>query len=343
MTLKANKIIISLLLLMATTVSIYACKESESKLPGDLVVADDSLPIDPNPVSLGWVLQTKAFGSVPEYIKVYKSPSILEFKNAIAYIAIADISKGASFQTLGNASGYKTPTEFYESSDKKDVIIMNAGYFWEGSSLSLLCRNNQVIVPNNQIEYRTDANGKEIPYFPTRGVFGLMTDGTFKVNWVYTNNNTTYAYPESSPNRSGSTPLPMPSSAYPQGGIVWNAKTAIGGGPVLIKDGKYVNSYQSELFDAASGVGPTINNPRTAIGITKGNKLVFFVCEGRNMTPDVTGFTLEEVAKIMKSIGCIEALNLDGGGSSCMLINGIQTIKPSDGFQRKIVTGVVIK
>lgn len=341
--LKVNKIMISLLLLMAAAVSLYACKESDSKLPDDLVVAVDSTVVDPDPVSLNWTLQAKAFGTLPDYIKVYKAPAQLETKNAVAYVAIADISKGASFQTLGDASGYKTPTGFYESSAKKDVIVMNAGYFWDGSSLSLLCRDNQVVVPNNQIEYRTDANGKEIHYFLTRGVFGLMTDGTYKVNWVYTNNNKTYAYPAPAPNKSGSAPLQMPSATYPEGGVVWNAKTAIGGGPVLIKNGASVNSYEAELFDASSGVGPAINNPRTAIGITKGGKLVFFVCEGRNMSPNVPGFTLEEVAKIMKSLGCVEALNLDGGGSSCMLINGIETIKPSDGSQRKVVTGVGIK
>jgi exopolysaccharide biosynthesis protein len=33
---------------------------------------------------------------------------------------------------------------------------------------------------------------------------------------------------------------------------------------------------------------------------------------------------------MLKEVGCIEALNLDGGGSSCLLINGKQTIDPSD-------------
>lgn len=341
MTLKVNKIMISLLLLAA--VSLYACKKTDNQLPENLVIAPDSVDIDPNPVTLNWILQSTAFGTLPAYIKVYRAPALLESKNAIAYIAIADLSKGASFQTLGDADGYNTPTDFYLDSNKNEIITMNGGYFWEGSSLSLLCRNNMIIVPNNQIEYRTDANGNEIHYFPTRGAFGLMNDGTYKVNWVYTNNNITYAYPTPAPNMSGTTPLQMPSATYPDGSVLWTSKTAIGGGPVLIKNGVYINSYNAELFDDSSGVGSTISNPRSAIGITRGGKLVFFVCEGRNMSPNVPGYTLEEVAKIMKSIGCVEALNLDGGGSSCMLINGIETIKPSDGSQREVVTGVGIK
>jgi exopolysaccharide biosynthesis protein len=53
------------------------------------------------------------------------------------------------------------------------------------------------------------------------------------------------------------------------------------------------------------------------------------VVEGRN--PGIAmGASLIEMATLLQSLGCIEALNLDGGGSSCLLINGKETIKPSD-------------
>ena len=42
------------------------------------------------------------------------------------------------------------------------------------------------------------------------------------------------------------------------------------------------------------------------------------------------GATLNETASLLLDLGCIEALNLDGGGSSCLLVNGKETIKPSD-------------
>jgi exopolysaccharide biosynthesis protein len=41
-------------------------------------------------------------------------------------------------------------------------------------------------------------------------------------------------------------------------------------------------------------------------------------------------------AQIFKDLGCMEALNLDGGGSSCLLINGKETIKVSDKTQRPV-------
>ena len=66
-------------------------------------------------------------------------------------------------------------------------------------------------------------------------------------------------------------------------------------------------------------VGKAINDkhPRTAMGYTKDNKLIILVTEGRN--PDAHGATLIQEAQIFKDLGCIEALNLDGGGSSCLL------------------------
>jgi exopolysaccharide biosynthesis protein len=97
------------------------------------------------------------------------------------------------------------------------------------------------------------------------------------------------------------------------------------------------------MFKGTSDVGATINNPRTAIGFTDDERIILFVCEGRNKTPDTPGFTLEETAKILLDLGCVEAINLDGGGSSCMLVNGRETIKPSDGTQRTITSAVVLK
>jgi exopolysaccharide biosynthesis protein len=51
---------------------------------------------------------------------------------------------------------------------------------------------------------------------------------------------------------------------------------------------------------------------------------------------------LQQEAKILLDLGCYEALNLDGGGSSCMLVNGKETIKPSDKEGQRPIPGVFI-
>jgi exopolysaccharide biosynthesis protein len=60
------------------------------------------------------------------------------------------------------------------------------------------------------------------------------------------------------------------------------------------------------------------------------------------MTPGVQGLTHADVADILLDLGCSDALNLDGGGSSCMLVNGQETIKPSDGSQRAVASTVML-
>ncbi|MCK3685613.1 phosphodiester glycosidase family protein [Maribellus sp. YY47] len=283
----------------------------------------------------GWTLQT-SFGNLPEYIRVYKSANVLQNKMAVAYIAVADIDK-TNFKVLGNATGYHTPNDFYDAG--KETVILNGGYFWDGASVSLLCKEGETLCPNSPYVWRQ--NG-ELVYYPTKGAFAEMKNGKFQVDWVYNVNGSSYAYPAPAHNSSGSAPLPQPSATFPEGGILWNAQNGIGGGPVLIKDSTVVNTYEEELFDANSGVGPTINNPRSAIAVTGTGQLIFFVCEGRNMTEGVKGLTLEDLANTLLKIGCTQALNLDGGGSSCMLINGEETIKPSDGKQRSVVTAVAL-
>jgi exopolysaccharide biosynthesis protein len=117
-------------------------------------------------------------------------------------------------------------------------------------------------------------------------------------------------------------------------------KTAIGGGPVLIQDGKInITNREEQMF--VNGVADL--HPRTAMGYTKKRKLIILMVQGR--TPRVAeGATLNELAKILADLGCYEALNLDGGGSSCMLVNGKETIKPSDKEgQRPIASVFIIK
>jgi exopolysaccharide biosynthesis protein len=65
------------------------------------------------------------------------------------------------------------------------------------------------------------------------------------------------------------------------------------------------------------------------MGYTKNHHLIILVIQGR--FPKIAeGATLIQEARILQDLHCTEALNLDGGGSSCMLVNGLETIQPSD-------------
>ena len=100
------------------------------------------------------------------------------------------------------------------------------------------------------------------------------------------------------------------------------AKHIIGAGPYLVKDSQIYVDYKTQKLQAISG-----KNPRTAIGITADKNLVLVTVDGREESS--VGMTLGELAYFMKSIGCTEAMNLDGGGSSIMYINGNIVNSPS--------------
>ncbi|MEZ4761958.1 MAG: phosphodiester glycosidase family protein [Calditrichia bacterium] len=68
-----------------------------------------------------------------------------------------------------------------------------------------------------------------------------------------------------------------------------------------------------------SGVGFDNGDPRTAVGFTADNRVIMLVADGRSSTWS-NGVSLPELANIMIELGCVEAMNLDGGGSSQMAL-----------------------
>ncbi|WP_314909006.1 phosphodiester glycosidase family protein [Oribacterium asaccharolyticum] len=85
-------------------------------------------------------------------------------------------------------------------------------------------------------------------------------------------------------------------------------------GPVLLEDGSISVTENEEVGMAMA------SNPRTAIGYLGKNHYVFVVSDGR--TSESAGLSLYELASFMKSLGVVDAYNLDGGGSSTMVFKG---------------------
>ena len=94
-------------------------------------------------------------------------------------------------------------------------------------------------------------------------------------------------------------------------------------GPGLIKNGEISVTADSEVSKSKS------SNPRTAICMIAPLHYVFVVSDGR--TSQSAGLSLLELADVMQSYGCMEAYNLDGGGSSTMVFNGEVVNNPTDG------------
>ena len=307
-------------------------------------------PEEPEGATLDkWSDVSAEYGTLPEYIKVYKSPEKLEGKSAVAYAAFADMTSAQwdiwsinDAEMAGTSDAFKTPTTVYNEGTWP--VVINAGFFYSSGGLnyssSLAVRESEVLAYN--INYASE--DWVTIYYPTRAAFLESEDGKFDACWTYyKSGGKHYMYPSPAENTWEAKPAKTPSSIYPEGAETFAAKTAIGGGPLLIDNGKFRDSYVEELFNGASGIGPDTNQPRTAIGVTADKKMVLFVCEGRQMTEGVAGLTTADVANVLLDLGCIEAINLDGGGSSCMLVNGKETIKVSDGSQRAVASTIMIK
>ena len=85
-------------------------------------------------------------------------------------------------------------------------------------------------------------------------------------------------------------------------------------GPALIKDGVIAVTSSSEVNQSSS------SNPRTAIGQIAVGHYVCIVSDGR--LTNEAGLSLLELAQEFAALGCTQAYNLDGGGSSTMWFNG---------------------
>lgn len=111
--------------------------------------------------------------------------------------------------------------------------------------------------------------------------------------------------------------------------------TAFGGGGLLLLDGQEA---------PATDIVAAGRQPRTAFGVSQdGTKAIMMVVDGRG---DSIGATHSEMAAFMKEYGAYEALHLDGGGSSTMVVQTVDDAAPqlqntpSDGAQRKVIASV---
>jgi hypothetical protein len=106
-------------------------------------------------------------------------------------------------------------------------------------------------------------------------------------------------------------------------------------GPMLLRSGEIVfdRAADAEGFSAGSAQFDSDitdgRHPRAALGVS-GERLVAVACDGR--AADEAGLTLEELAGFMAELGCVDALNLDGGGSTSLVSGGRLVNRPRRAF-----------
>lgn len=90
------------------------------------------------------------------------------------------------------------------------------------------------------------------------------------------------------------------------------------GAPIILTADERVPDFNNATFRNTFITQPA---PRTAVGVTVNGTWIFVIVEGSQPTVSV-GVTLPQLATFMQSVGCINAVNLSGGGDSTLVING---------------------
>lgn len=300
---------------------------------------------------LNWKNVDSSFGPLPSSIHLFYTEDRIDSAAFRAFYLIADLKdKGLDFTTDTSYKRRLTPLQFYQKNNKPLVVVNGTFFsFATNENLNVVMKEGVMLADNLNVRkgYQKDTVNT---YFIFRSAIGIDKNRKADVAWTLTDSikgtviaSQKVVSPKLKPITNYSEQQSKTSiksqTKYLKEFHQWKMQTAIGGGPVLIQNNEIRITNNEEIMFAGRGIRD--KHPRTAMGYTKDNKLIILVIEGRN--PNAGGATLVQEAQILKDLGCIEALNLDGGGSSCLLINGKETIKPSDKIQRAVPAVFIVR
>lgn len=301
---------------------------------------------------LHWTNVDSLYSPLPKSVHVFTTQQTIDTGSFRAFYVVADLKdKGLVFTTDTTYKRRLTPRQFFEKNDQP-VLVVNCTFFSfeTNQNLNLVVRDNKLVAYNREV---IPGRGKDT--FTYRHVFtsalGISKKRTADVAWTLTDSSKRFPYAsqtefdplkDSSASESFDAAVQRTSVIY-DGNLrpsfqKWKMKTVVGGGPVLLQNGQIKITNNQELKFGGKAIND--KHPRTAMGYTADHRLIILAVQGRSESSG--GATLPQEAQILKDLGCVEALNLDGGGSSCLLINGKETIKPSDKEGQRAVPAVFI-
>lgn len=273
--------------------------------------------------------------SLPEEIQLFQTSDQLNGRPFKAWYAVADMSKGNLEFRVNLPSEATTVANQAKEFGSDCILLVNGGYFYNGQHIGVAvidgASQGSISAARGSL-YPEDAEYESM-YNVTKGIFGIDANGMPAVYWVGSTDSGQRYYNQPLPSVVGEAKYPEASDTNPSEPVAWNPVHALSAGPVLLKNGVipfdfsltskgfYMTNYEVTAKDIFRHDDADMSRPdRTAIGYTDDGKLIFFVCDGR--IEESRGANLYEVAQIMKGLGCKEAVNMDGGGSSTIVIGG---------------------
>ena len=283
-------------------------------------------------VKMQWRPMEKINQNLPDGIKVYKGKNnILPLK---AWYAEVDVSlQNMSIRVVRSQDTDRKETLSEFADNLNASIVVNGGYYildkHPTDHVGLLMSNNIIYSPAISSVLRGSTR-----YFLTRSALGIHDDNHIDIAWIASRNDSLYEWHSPVLNQKN---IPQSSLDYSQA-VPWNVRDALQAGPVLITDGEINITVDEEVF-----FGSKIPNihPRTAAGYTSDGRFILMVVDGRQ--PSSRGVYLQELAFMMDNLDCVEAINLDGGGSSGMVVNGKILNRPTGTTgQREVMSAIAV-
>jgi hypothetical protein len=303
---------------------------------------------------LRWDRMDTAFPGLPPSVQVYRTQSPLQGRPHIAWYLAADLAAGDIEVTTDTTTRRRlTPSGFY-ARNQEPLAVVNGTFFSfaDSRNLNAVMRDGKLLAYNVTSIPRRGRDTGSYNYV-TRGAIGIDRHGRPDVAWLLTDSSRRHAIAlEKGPLvHTGTDPKPRvrtllaekrkSAGSLKKAGIRkrWKVRTAIAGGPILVQEGRiFVTNNEEQMF---AGKALEDLHPRTAMGYTRDGKLIILVVQGRS-PGEAEGASLTDLARMMVELGALEAVNLDGGGSSCLLVQGRETIRPSDKTGQRPVPAVLM-
>lgn len=302
---------------------------------------------EPQPLTFNWT--PVASPALPGSVKVYTTSDPLNGHAFNAWYAVADLSENEVEVKVNIPSALQTIDQ-QAAANPKCCVLVNGAYFYGTINLGLS------VVDSKEYGRVSDYRGSLRPehpeydtYYPaTRGIFGVDSRGIPAVYWTG-GLSVNYYFERPLPSLIGEDRYAPVSVVLPAAAVSWQPKYAVSAGPVLLYNGKcpfdftptgrgeeyFLHNYEMIPYDIFNiGISPD----RTAAGYTADGKVVLFVCDGRYAKSG--GATLTELAMIMKGLGCVGAVNLDGGGSTGMMVGREHVNDTTTGGNRAVMSTI---
>ena len=298
------------------------------------------LEAQPETPQLAWEKQTYEGA---EGVEIYKTTSQLNGRNFNAWYAVADPSK-VDFRVMYPEAVKSKKTVQDQAEAAGDCLALINGAIYGNYNIGVIFTEGKMTQEwHGEIEGCYWASNSQL-YQVTRPIIGVDKDGKAAAYWVgVPQQGTFYYYDRPQANVVGQAKYGKVSATSPVDAVDWNPYYAISCGPMVLYDGKvsadntmvddthYYTNY--ECWDE-SGVY-SAHPDRSAVGVTADGKIVLFICDGRIDASQ--GAYMKELGPIMKSLGCVHAMNLDGGGSTGMWVSGAGMINHLDGSSWRAV------